>query len=479
MHIAPDPTSRVAYDLPLARSAPGPSASAASDAAAPWREALLIGNMLWFLRLRWIAIAALAAFGGAGLASPGLLRALGLRPQADWPFLAAGLLLLANLVFLGHARLIVRNPLRRWATWNLSAQIVVDLLVLTMVVHFVGSLETPTAFLYLAHVVLACIFFSRRQSLIVAAIAGALYAACIGMERLHIIETPGIYLDPLLREVLTGDPAFPWLTLLSALGVYFVVWFLASHLSEIVQGQELDLAEANRRLTVAQREKTRHMLRTTHELKAPFAAIAANAQLLLKGHCGILSEQAAEVVSRIAARCRRLAVEIQEMLQLANLQSAEEQPAPARLDLAETVRWAVARVGAVAQERRVIVEESLAPAVVVAVEDHIKMLLANIIANAVVYSTEGGIVRVRCSGGAAHGPVVTVEDEGIGIPAEKLPRIFDDYYRTEEAVRHNKDSTGLGLAIVRHVATSHQIRVRVESAPGRGTMVTLRFPAEA
>jgi signal transduction histidine kinase len=69
-----------------------------------------------------------------------------------------------------------------------------------------------------------------------------------------------------------------------------------------------------------------------------------------------------------------------------------------------------------------------------------------------------------------------VEDEGIGIPAEKLPRIFDDYYRTEEAVRHNKDSTGLGLAIVRHVATSHRIRVRVESAPGRGTAVTLRFP---
>jgi signal transduction histidine kinase len=171
-----------------------------------------------------------------------------------------------------------------------------------------------------------------------------------------------------------------------------------------------------------------------------------------------------------------LAVEIQEMLQLANLQSAEEHPTPTRLDVTEMVRWAVARVGAVAQERRVIVEEALSPATIVAVEDHIKMLLTNIIANAVVYSTEGGIVRVRCEGAPADGPVVTVEDEGIGISAEKLPRIFDDYYRTEEAVRHNKDSTGLGLAIVRHVATSHRIRVRVESAPGRGTAVTLRFP---
>jgi len=471
-----DPTPRFAYELPFSAAEASPSAPAAPDAAAPWREALLIGNVLWFLRLRWAAIAALAAFGTAGLAFPGLLQALGLRPQADWPFFAAALLLLANLGFLGHARLIVRNPLRRGAVWNLWTQIVVDLLALTMVVHFLGSLETPTPFLYLAHVVLACIFFSRRQSLVVAAIAGSLYATCIGMERLHIIQTPGIYLDPLLRQAMTSHPAFPWLTLLWALGIFFVVWFLASHLSELVRDQEQELAESNRRLTVAQREKTRHMLRTTHELKAPFAAIAANAQLLLKGHCGVLSEQAAEVVGRIAARCRRLAVEIQEMLQLANLQSAEEQPEPIRLDLAEMVRWAVARVGAVAQERRVIVDEALAPATVVAVEDHIKMLLTNLISNAVVYSTEGGIVRVRCGGTPADGPVVTVEDEGIGIPAEKLPRIFDDYYRTEEAVRHNKDSTGLGLAIVRHVATSHRIRVRVESAPGRGTVVTLRFP---
>ena len=59
---------------------------------------------------------------------------------------------------------------------------------------------------------------------------------------------------------------------------------------------------------------------------------------------------------------------------------------------------------------------------------------------------------------------------------EKAVQSLDDYYRTEEAVRHNKDSTGLGLAIVRHVSLSHGIRVRVESAPGRGTRFTLRFP---
>jgi signal transduction histidine kinase len=160
-----------------------------------------------------------------------------------------------------------------------------------------------------------------------------------------------------------------------------------------------------------------------------------------------------------------------------NWQSSDEQPKPGRLDVAEIVDWAIARVGARAQERRVTVEEDLTPAPVVAIEDHLKMMLTNIISNAVSYSAEGGIVCVRCDSAPPDGPVVTIADEGIGIPAEKLPHIFEDYYRTEEAVRHNQDSTGLGLAIVRHVAASHGIRVQVESAPGCGTRFTLRFPS--
>jgi two-component system phosphate regulon sensor histidine kinase PhoR len=69
-----------------------------------------------------------------------------------------------------------------------------------------------------------------------------------------------------------------------------------------------------------------------------------------------------------------------------------------------------------------------------------------------------------------------VRDQGIGIPREKLPRIFDDYYRTEEAAQHNAGSTGLGLAIVRQVAREYRLPVQVESAPGWGTRFTVIFP---
>ena len=71
---------------------------------------------------------------------------------------------------------------------------------------------------------------------------------------------------------------------------------------------------------------------------------------------------------------------------------------------------------------------------------------------------------------------MTISDQGIGIPAEKLPRIFEEHYRTKEAVQHNKESSGLGLSIVKQVAQIYKIRIRVESRSGYGTKFELRFP---
>jgi len=100
----------------------------------------------------------------------------------------------------------------------------------------------------------------------------------------------------------------------------------------------------------------------------------------------------------------------------------------------------------------------------------------NLLVNAVNYSYESGVVNVTCRSQASGETLMTIRDQGIGIPKEKLPRIFDDYYRTEEAVQHNRGSTGLGLAIVRQVACKDRIPITVESAPGWGTRFTVTLP---
>jgi signal transduction histidine kinase len=258
------------------------------------------------------------------------------------------------------------------------------------------------------------------------------------------------------------------------------VWYLASRLADALHRREEELAATNRRLLAATEERAKHMLRTAHQLKSPLAAIHANAQVLSGGFCGEIPAAAAGVIRQISARCEMLSHEIKAMLQLANLRSsAQGPPARAVVDLAAVIRSSAAGLAPTAARRQIAVEEDLQPAPVCVVHDHAAMILDNILSNAITYSRDGGKVAVSCRATLAGGAAVAVRDAGIGISADKLPRIFDDYFRTNQAARHNQASTGLGLAIVRQAAIAGRIAVRVESAEGQGTQFFLDFPGPA
>jgi signal transduction histidine kinase len=466
--------SSAVYELPLGDA--GSVSVSAVPGRSPLPESLLLKNVRWFCRLRWVVIAILASFGALGLV-PDLLGTVGLRPSVGWPMVAAGILTLGNIMFCGLPRLLRRTSTPRHARLNLWGQIVFDLLILTGVVHFVGSLQTSIAFAYLFHIVLACIFLSRGESLAVTLTACVLYTGCVAAEAAGLLAPHTVFAAAPGRDYVGPAPWGALWDMALAIAIWLSVWHLTSHLAAMVRARDEQLAEANRRLEAAIEERSRHMLRTTHELKAPFAAIHASAQVLLDGQCGTLPEEALDFLRRISTRCRRLANEIQEMVQLANLRSESQGAMPkVGLNVADLLRWSLAQVLPLAEERRVTFQADIQPARTVGVADHLKMLFSNILGNAVVYSYEGGRVRVRCAPRRDGAAEVAVEDDGIGIPAGKLPHIFEEYYRTDEAVRHNKQSSGLGLAIVRHVAQAHRIRIRVESRPGAGTSFRMTLP---
>ena len=472
-----DPT---VYELPLTKQAVRTARPATrwSEGALP--QALLVKYVTWFCQLRWVVILILLTFGMVCLRPPTVLG-LTLRSRPLWPWVTAACLILANVCFLLHVRLSSRSGTPNGAA-GLWCQIIVDLVVLTAVVHAVGIHETCVPFAYVFHIVLACIFFSGLQSLAVTALACALLTACAVGEFAGVLPAASIYADATIPRA--DIPVGVFVTRLASYqAAWVVVWYLTSHLSALVRRRDLELAEANQRLVSSQSERASHMLRVTHELKSPFAAIHANTQLLLEGYCGVIPEGALPVLQRISARSRRLAVEIQDMLQLANLNSPSiGEVALVDLDLVAVLDWCVSHVKALAESRKVALrvsstDDSLP---VLGVEDHLKMLFSNLMMNAVTYSHEGGTVTVDMEGQAERGAVVQIRDRGLGIPANKLPRIFEEFYRTSEALQHWHESTGLGLAIVRDVARTHGFRVRVSSKVGEGTTVRVVIPpAEA
>jgi len=461
---------------------PGRDARAKADPGAPAMGddgllPLLRENAVWFCRLRWVVVGVLTAAGVAALFPRfPVFAAVSVHPL--WPFTAATIVGALNLWFSRQVRRLQTFPLRRGSVHrHLWLQIGADLVVLTVVLHGLGGGLISAQFMYLFHIILACIVFPARESLAVVGLAAGLQLLSLGFKSAPSLQA----VVPLAwRREPALDPAVNAMLLYETgvmLLIWGVIWYLASELSRRLRRRDRELALTNRRLEASLEERTAHMLQTTHQLKAPFAAIHAHAQLLLTGHCGDLTETARSAADRISVRCLALSRQIQEMLQLANLRSkGQSTPAREALDLSALVDAAVNRVEPAARQRQITFRKHLRPLTVHAVRDHLAMLFDNLIGNAVSYSFDGGMVSILCRAGRNRTGIVSVRDRGIGIPEDKLPRVFDDYFRTDQAVRHNRASTGLGLAIVRHVARDTGITLQVRSSPGWGSRFTAFVP---
>lgn len=223
----------------------------------------------------------------------------------------------------------------------------------------------------------------------------------------------------------------------------------------------------------------------SHELKTPLSAIRGFAETLRDGALAE-PETAARFTGRILEHCRRLQALLNDLLTLGRLESVGERAGRAPVDLLAIARRAIEGVAPAAEEHQVELTLEPPPAgdgalILVGDADGLERMLTNLLANAIKYNRPEGAVRLRLSRQAlpAGGPgfLIEVEDTGIGIPAEALPRLFERFYRVDKGRSRDEGGTGLGLSIVKHVAQTHGGQVEVQSRPGAGSTFRVRLPA--
>ena len=436
---------------------------------------VLLGNARWFLKVRWIIAGLCVLLGLAAGLYPGSLRQLRIVPPIFWPWALAGVLGVINTIFVILVRRL-REDSRQAIETNLWLQVVVDLLLVTAVVHLVGSTSTLIPFAYLFHIALSCVFFPKRGSLLVTLLAASLYIACVTFEMLGILPVSGK-----LTAFLCACQRDPYSRLLfagSALTVWLVIWYLVSTLSEAIRKRDRQLDAANERIVSADREQTRQVLRTTHDLKAPFSGMESSIQALRSGHWNTIPKPACQIIERIERRAERLRKRISDILLLGELRSqAASEELLGEVDLRAAMDEVVERVGRKAEAKGVSLDLRIRQATVFGDRKQFTILLSNLVSNAVSYSREGG--RVAISAQETENEVcISVSDSGIGIRDDALPLIFGDYFRTKEGAEYNKMSTGLGLAIVKEIATRFGIGIRVSSREGVGTTFVVTIPKQ-
>jgi two-component system phosphate regulon sensor histidine kinase PhoR len=172
-----------------------------------------------------------------------------------------------------------------------------------------------------------------------------------------------------------------------------------------------------------------------------------------------------------------MAALVSDLLELSRLESGERPLRWERLRPADVLEDVVASLGEQARARQIVVSADAASAPEVTSDgDRLRQILENLLENAVKYTPAGGHVAVRARAGEDRSVAFEVEDDGPGIPALHLPRIFERFYRVDKGRSRDQGGTGLGLAIVKHIVRAHRGRIEVQSEPGAGSTFRVHLP---
>jgi len=230
-------------------------------------------------------------------------------------------------------------------------------------------------------------------------------------------------------------------------------------------------------LQQAEQQRTRFIRQVTHELRAPVTGAQSLLRVLLRNMAGALTPQQQDILARLENRMDGLLALITDLLALAASKSIEHERKLEAVPLQPVVQAVVDGFAHQADEKHVRLKLTLPSStlVVKATEDGLKRIFENLVGNAVKYTPEGGLVQVdlaECPKCAQ----VTVADTGIGIPEEALEKMGEEFYRAPNAVRSGIPGTGLGMAIVKEFIASFGGLMRIQSAVGAGTTITVTLP---
>lgn len=216
----------------------------------------------------------------------------------------------------------------------------------------------------------------------------------------------------------------------------------------------------------------------SHELRTPLTVLAGFLETIqdLK----LDASRVRDYVSLMAPQAERMKNLIDDLLTLSALEHAPAPPDAKRVPLRPLLDRVRAEAEALSAGKHRISLEAAGEDDLLGAESELASAFVNLVTNAVRYTPAGGEIRLRWRSGpeaADGGAEFSVEDNGIGIDPEHLPRLTERFYRVDRGRSRETGGTGLGLSIVKHALARHQATLAIDSTPGKGSRFSARFPA--
>jgi signal transduction histidine kinase len=420
-----------------------------------------------YIVLRWIAVAAI--IGSVVLAQ----QVFDVQVPAAPLFQVAFAIALLNSIFFlwanweQRAEVSAKTRVRRGRIFA-HAQIIADLVALTVLIHLTGGIENPFFLFYLIHVGLGNLLLPARDMVWVTALASGLFAGLVAGEYWGWL--PHIHLGRFFREEMYRESAYVAAVLVAfttTLGVVSgVALNIASELrrrrQDQMQAHARELEQARDQLAELDRMRTFFLGLASHDLKTPLAVAVNFVQTILDGYAGEIAPKQRHWLERTLARLEELLQLINDFLDVSLLDAQRIAQEMVQTDLAVVAQQALEDMDVRAKEKGVNIESIVPPALPTlrGSPKRLRRLLVNLLDNGIKFTPPGGQVTLIMAEECEH-IRIEVTDTGVGIPASRLPHIFEDYFRVRE--REFIPGAGLGLSTARRIVEAHGGKIWVES----------------
>jgi signal transduction histidine kinase len=400
---------------------------------------------------------ALATVGLLGLLGTALMVLGDATPSGYHP-LAIGLL---SLVVVATAGLGRRRP-ALFSPARLVLILPLGVAALTVGAFLAGPAFAPLISMGFLWCASSITYLPRRTVIALMAWVGLLYAALLVFQSGHF------------------EPVVRWLITVGLMVTTALQWtLLVDRSRRLAQGEQAARAEAEQaraQLELASEQKTRFLARMSHELRTPLNAIIGFSEVLARRSFGELNPKQAEYVRDVVDSGQHLLALVDDLLDLAKVETGTLELDASRIDLGELLSSSVALFKEQAGRQSVILDLDLDPHLPTVEADarKLKQVVFNLLANAVRFTPAGGQVTMAARG---HGNRVrfSVTDTGPGIAAEDRETIFEEYHQGAPA-GEDRSGTGLGLPLARRLVDLHGGRLWLESEPSLGSTFTVELP---